>query len=229
MVWSLSKDDDGLESVYPLNQGAALSQPSESLSLPAKQQLKHPMNAAPSPTKAAPSVFVEPSSQLPEAPAPFHPREVVEPTMVLKGRKLDEMRAAVARQKSGYRREKQKTLLLWALSGGAALAMGWFFGILLSPEHTSKIPSNGALSAGSGAVVDPSHTETGSAESEPRVAPAPTNAVRLEDLPSEDVSPHPGSSDPEQQSEEVPPAADATDTSLPSGTDAFTLDDLPAE
>lgn len=199
MVWSLSKDDDGLESVHPLtNQGASLSSSGE------RASGERSAGGAPSSTaRRAPSVFVDPRSQIPQTRPVSQRRQEVEATMVLTARKVDEMRAEVARQKLAYRRRKRRMFVLWVLAGGAALAMGWFAGILLSPAPSEKL---GAPSAFEHQKVE---DDTRSAAKDVRPEEETAAITSLEELP--------------------PDEDERNDTSPPPGEAAFTLDELPAD
>jgi hypothetical protein len=144
-----------------------------------------------------------------------HRRQEVEATMVLTARKVDAMRAEVARQKLAYRRRKRRTLVLWVLAGGAALAMGWFVGILLSP----------APSAHRGAVhsvrleIDTEKSTPAQMKAKESAPSGPNGAVR----PSEEAAAI-------TSLEELPPEEDEkSDTSAPPGEATFTLEDLPAD
>lgn len=228
MVWSLSKDDDGLESVHPLtNKGAPLSSQSE-----------RPKGSPPSRvgrgTTGAPSVFVDPRSQVPQGQHPLPRRQEVEPTMVLKGRKLDEMRAEVARQKIAYQRKKQRTLVLWALAGGGALAMGWFVGILLSPGPSGGSPPSLDPTLSSGAPSEAAGVKgevmLGAAETAIDAAPREAEisaATPLDDLPAEEPE-QKAPTNPTDGRGSLQEEVDA-DTSPPRSQQTFTLDDLPAD
>jgi hypothetical protein len=126
MVWSLSKDDDGLEPVGSDPDAARRSLPVS------------PAPAGPPPSRAAlaprpllvdsGSVVVDPLSQIPEpvkarASAPVR-RRVAEPTLVLGGRQLDQLRAEVRGQQLGAAQRSQRTLLYWGLAGAGALMLG---------------------------------------------------------------------------------------------------------
>lgn len=212
MVWSLSKDDDGLESVHPpTNQGAAgpLSRDRAPLGGP------KPSGRT---SSAAASVFVDPSSQVPDAATAFQRRDAVEPTVVLKGRKLDELRAQVAQQKLSHQHKKQKTLVIWTLAGGVALALGWLAGIFLSPQGAGQL-------RGSQGRTEPAAEQRAV---EGRLVQEVSEEPRREELPSEEPLLQPTDA-PVAERDKALTKEETSDTSTPSADEAFTLDDLPAE
>lgn len=119
MVWSLSQDDDGLEPV---------SQPSSSLSASREQG-----QSAPGP---ASSVVVDPRSQLPPDAAREFALAAMEPTEVLHGRTVDELRAQVERQRRAYQRRASGRLLLWGVAGAIAVGCG-----VMAARWTMKPPA----------------------------------------------------------------------------------------
>jgi hypothetical protein len=82
---------------------------------------------------------VDPISQIPDpmaAPVSSrvqHPpkKRTVEPTLVLRNRQLDGLRAEVRRRQAAFKRQRFSSLFIWGLAGGAAvfggawLARGW--------------------------------------------------------------------------------------------------------
>jgi|GEM_PF-5285453 len=159
MVWSLSKDDDGLESVSPSGRASALlatgrpaapSPPRPPASFaransatasappPAKQAQVEVSSPTPSP-QAGPSVVVDPTSQIPEASSSrqFTQRTSVEKTEVLKGRRLDSLRAEVEKRRKSHERKRRNRLLLWGIAGAGAVLFGGFLaGVVLKPASS---------------------------------------------------------------------------------------------
>jgi hypothetical protein len=134
--------------------------------------------------------------------------------MVLKGRKLDDLRAQVARQKATHQRDRQRVLLLWAFAGGGALAIGWFAGLILRPQAEPN------------AQFYPTPPSEVASERATRTAPVP--------LPCDDAAEDPAP-EPAQEQNEAPAQVDASapgdvsHTVPPSDDDTFTLDDLPPD
>lgn len=194
MVWSLNKDDDGIEGVTVAGQtvveGFAYATPQRS---------------------EFPSIVVDPESQIPE---PLHGarrpgKQALEATEVLKGRRLDDLRAEVRRRRAAHRRKKLFALAIWAVAGASALAAGAFVASsLLSGAQAEDSTSGVESSSADGALAQ---VPTPLVE-DPR--PAPSDAMR----PAKREAPSRAIHDDERE--------EAT----PSGEDeAFTLDDLPAE
>lgn len=200
--------------------------------------------AAPVPVRpptASSSVVVDPISQMPEAPHERQRRRGVEATEILKGRRLDALRAEVAQKRKAHRRRQQRTLLLWGLAGAAALCLGWIAGRAFTPEQTDEV-GTGEANASQAAIPTSSPLidnalgagqpirEPSDRKQEPDRSPdAPVRkettpsakdqaVVSLEDLPLAEEVEGDGeeTADPERAPEE---AADG----------AFTLDDLPAD
>lgn len=215
MVWSLSKDDDGLDSVLPLADASARTSP-----------LQVAAGARPPASDAAPlgtssTVVVDPTSQMPEAFGARAPRGAVEPTVVLKGRKLDQLRAEVARHRTAHLRKKQRFLLLWAGAGGLALCLGWAVGAAFRPDESAAEQAPDALNPveaaeDASAQTQPSSPAVGSEAVAPRAAKpsAPTEQAAS----SADAAELPG------DDEAATSAGNSKDE-----TDAFTLDDLPLD
>lgn len=114
MVWSLSQDDDGLESL-----GAGEATPVRSVPPRPPQQTPRAPESS--------SVIVDPHSQVPERqdrPQRRRRRRTIEPTLVLKSRKLDQMRKDVERKRRQHARRQRRILAFWVLSGAAAVSVG---------------------------------------------------------------------------------------------------------
>jgi len=208
MVWSLSKDDDGLDSVLPLAD-APLAPSRSSVAVGARSTASDA-----TPLGASPTVVVDPISQVPEGfgvrPAG---KQVVEPTLVLKGRKLDQLRAEVARHRTAHQRKKQKALLLWAGAGALALCLGWAVGTAFRPNDAQPVQeppasqSSGTESAGS----EPAEPSAPAAPGLTPPAERSPASVDWADLPAEDE------------------AEKGRGSSAEPSSDAFTLDDLPVD
>lgn len=69
------------------------------------------------------TVVVDPVSQIPE-PMPRFSREPVEKTEVLKGRRIDQLRAEVHRKRKEQRRRQHKRIALWGGAGAGAVLLG---------------------------------------------------------------------------------------------------------
>ena len=226
MAWSLSKDDDGLDSVVP--PAGSTNRPSQAPRTPsttprvfASQSLGVSASSAPAEQGlqgGGASVVVDPSSQIPQAldSSPSHHYAAVERTQVLKGRRLDNLRAEVRERRKAYKRRKLRVLALWGVAGGGALLLGALaanslFGAEASEQKTVAEVEQ-TLGAGE-LVVEPSEAKNstdkgvksnavagekaGAKKSKKQVA-APDSAARPNDEKSDD-------------------------------TGAFTLDDLPLE
>jgi hypothetical protein len=233
MVWSLSKDDDGLESVPPSSPDGSPQRPAASALIanvaPGGGTARVEQNVAP---EQGSSVVVDPLSSVPDgrAPAAVVRRKSVEATEVLQGRKIDELRAEVSRQRLAHRKKKRRVLLLWSVAGASALALGWLAGFLFSPGEPG---SSGSAAPVSPPVARPSRVDSPPVASSPQPVPrAPDPVPRapgtlsLSDLPAEDEPSPPTPSGPRSNSEI--PGAQRPSTGPGSGR-VLTLDDLPAQ
>lgn len=136
MSLSLSPDDDGLESVYAerTDPGAV---PPPGLAPPRRAT---PTQATPayalsraakgvSPVGSS-SVVVDPSSQIPAPPAAptsvSGPRRTAEATLVLEGRRVDELRREVIRHQKKLKRRRSYHFAYWAVAGAVAVVLGGF-------------------------------------------------------------------------------------------------------
>lgn len=165
----------------------------------------------------APSVVVDPSSQVPEVPAAPGARRTkgVEPTEILKGRRLDALRAEVAQRRKAHRRKQLGILLFWGLAGAVALCLGWLAGRAFTPEAETK--------AGD-AAQDPAAAPT-------EGTPTPSGASPGNTPPSAPVAPPSAPADDRAQgaAPTPPPASPAPEPAEARPADTFTLDDLPVE
>lgn len=239
MVWSLSKDDDGLDSVHPL--------PTDARGVIVRGNDARPASPI---RHVVPTVVVDPVSQVPQPPTSAAQRRAVEPTLVLKGRKLDEMRAQVAAQRSAHRRRKQMRLLTWAFAGGIALSLGWIVGLTLNFDasgQSTDSPGMGAPERGSAAENRPAGTAPNQTVTNTRdalVDAAPPSeadprqdaeALHLADLPVEpdssvetDSLGETGARDDTGRSDLAPTSADRGGSDeRGADPETLTLDDLP--
>ena len=146
MVWSLSKDDDGLESV-PGEAGPLFpsSLPGRQAPSPSRPHFSVRSALTPRPPVDGSSVVVDPLSQIPE-PVRAQRGQVrkrpVEATVVLKGRQLDTLRqeAESLRRKSELR--QKRGVFLWGLGGAGAVVLGAVLASQLAaaPEDTAQTP-----------------------------------------------------------------------------------------
>src|SRR5690606_6767509 len=90
------------------------------------------------------SIVVDPISQIPE-PLETRARKGVEPTQILKGRRLDALRAEVAQRRRAHRRRQQRTLLWWAVAGAGALCLGWLAGQAFTPSGAASPEGEAAM------------------------------------------------------------------------------------
>lgn len=123
MTWSptQSPDDDGLE---PIRES---SLPAAPFRAPQRTLTGMPPPTPPSRrvVSESPSVVVAPESQVPSAPShPLAAPLLIEPTVILHGRKVDRLRAEVQLQRRAYQREHGRRLLLWGGAGAGAVALG---------------------------------------------------------------------------------------------------------
>ena len=106
MVWSISKDDDGLE--------------------PALPRAGYGTDGESDPHRSS-TVVVDPVSQIPE---PMPNQNVqrssrrAEPTRILSARKMDQLRAQVAKHQRRQDRRKWIRLVTWGAAGALAVALG---------------------------------------------------------------------------------------------------------
>lgn len=205
MTWSLSNDDDGLE-------GISSPQP-HTIPLPDPGSERRVGFVQPRGPDTGPSIVVEPELPVQSVPAPVNTtgaRRALEPTLVLKTRRLDELRDEVHKRRISHNRKKAKALILWGVAGGMALWLGVLAArTVLSPD-----------------VED----ESATVESEALPSEAAAR-VRNEAPPIEAAD--------KQESEAAPPTAKGADK-LPtstgaargaakSGGEVLTLEDLPTE
>ncbi len=128
----MSQDDDGLEPVYP-------SQPAGGA-----ESVKTGANSSP----AAESVVVDPKSQVASSPtaAPAQgrsPRRQAEPTLVLEGRRVDQLRKQVTKQQRALKRKHRIQAMIWAVAGGVAVLTGGWLASGSTAEDLFS-PSQGA-------------------------------------------------------------------------------------
>lgn len=104
MVWSISKDDDGLEPAIP--------RPGHGTDDRSVRQHRS-------------TVVVDPVSQIPEPMenARRSPRRA-EPTRILSARKMDQLRAQVAKHQRLQHRRQWVRLVTWGAAGALAVALG---------------------------------------------------------------------------------------------------------
>jgi hypothetical protein len=187
---------------------------------------------------------------MPEALHPHTRRKGVEPTQILKGRRLDALRAEVAQKRKAHRRRQQRVLLLWGLAGGAALCLGWIAGRAFTPDTAddaepseaaaSELPAAQSPVAARGPKPEAAKERSG----EPSGPPPSTDSaardqsvVSLDDLPfGEEAAPEEPVAAPtvakqtQQEDEAVEPSNQAAPLEVaPRDESAFTLEDLPAD
>lgn len=289
MVWSLSKDDDGLDSVLPAadspmrpsfpgpaSPGAASQplpppsvrsqpgyprSPSHHSQAPAPRASSAPLPPAPqrsfssapfppAPQRASsaplppapprppsvypqggqafggsssaaqalslesPSVVVDPTSQVPEVPGVRRAKRV-EPTEILKGRRLDALRAEVAQRRKAHRRKQLGILLFWGMAGAVALCLGWLAGRAFTPDAEIN-PEDAAQESPTESSQAAPLGDAGANEAPPAPA-APSTPPHSR---TQEAAPTPP---PSVEKEPAPKPAKARPT------DTFTLDDLPIE
>lgn len=167
MTWSLSKDDDGLDGLGPLEQPIAPAVDSGE----ARRVGFAPVTTA----DTSPSVVLDPIDETPQVPVFASPRarRAVEPTLVLKTRRLDELREEVKKRRVSHSRKKVKLLFLWAFAGGLALWLGAFAArTLLAPTVLTPLTGSIADSEGQQGLA-PSTRVDGQAEAPRRNTDAP--------------------------------------------------------
>ena len=117
MVWSISKNDDGLESTAAQTKSSSGSSMHGAYAPSSVRPPRTPLPAA--------TVVVDPVSQIPDAfPHSPEPPRFAEPTRIISSRKIDALRAQVARHQ---KRQQQRVMLQWVIWGAAgalAVALG---------------------------------------------------------------------------------------------------------
>jgi hypothetical protein len=203
MAWSLSTDDDGLEGIS--------SSQSHSIPLPDAGSQRRAGFVPPRGPDAGPSIVVEPDFPVAPMATPAHvqrQRRALEPTLVLKTRRLDELRDEVQKRRVSHHRKKLKALILWGVAGGLALWLG------VVAARTAFAPAAEEETATESEALSPE--VAGRVEG---VAP-PTQAGAQK---SEEASPQTKSASSTQT------AGAARGPGTKPGADVLTLDDLPTE
>ncbi len=158
MTWSptQSPDDDGLE---PIRESSLPAAPSRA---PQRTLTGMPPPTPPSRRviSESPSVVVAPESQVPSAPShPLAAPLLIEPTVILHGRKVDRLRAEVQLQRRAYQRDHGRRLLLWGGAGAGAVALGALAASLIfQSEDPASSVATSSLTIPSG-VPGPKHAQ----------------------------------------------------------------------
>ncbi len=161
MVWSLSKDDDGLEPAVPLprRRDASYAMPSGH----ADSSIPPSVSSSPPPSS---TVVVDPISQIPPSGSRVSSRRrAAEPTRILSARKIDELRAQAQVHHKTIRRQKVLQFVGWGLAGALAVAAGGLLAGGLLPRMQSGSDDDAASSV-DGSAVSPHISPT--AERSPR-------------------------------------------------------------
>lgn len=203
MAWSLSNDDDGLEGIS--------SSQSHSIPLPDAGSERRVGFVPPRGPDVGPSIVVEPD--FPAAPMATpasvqRQRRALEPTLVLKTRRLDELRDEVQKRRVSHNRKKLKALALWGVAGGLALWLG-------------VVAARTALSPDAGEATTAAELGATSAE----VAPQAGNEVSPPTLQQKSDAASPAS----KGVPNAPTAGAARGPGTKPGAEVLTLDDLPTE
>lgn len=122
MAWSLSQEDDGLEPVS----GEALAETHLAAQRGAVKNERSPASSS-RPISTERFSDVTPASRGDRRPAvrvePSRHR-AQEPTLVLRDRQLDSLRAEVKRHRQAAERRRSLTMVLWGIAGGIAVLIG---------------------------------------------------------------------------------------------------------
>lgn len=121
MAWSLSQEDDGLEPVS----GEALAEThlaAQEAAAKRKTEVSPSSSARPTPAAMRFSEVTSSGNAAPRALPLRHRAQ--EPTLVLRERQVDSLRAEVLRHKQAAERRQSLTMILWGVAGGIAVLVG---------------------------------------------------------------------------------------------------------
>lgn len=166
MAWSLSQEDDGLEPVS----GEALAETHLAAQRGAASKSPERSPASSSrPIPAATFSEVTPTSRDSErALRTLPPRHrAQEPTLVLRDRQLDSLRAEVKKHRRAAERRQSLTTVLWGVAGGIAVLVGALLARALTRSNSENL-----------GAIHPGSTEVGIAETGRVDPPAPMPSAR---------------------------------------------------
>lgn len=181
------------------------------------------------------TVVVDPVSQIPE-PMPRFSREPVEKTEVLKGRRIDQLRAEVHRKRKEQQRRHHKRIALWGLAGAGAVLLGALLaGFVFS--GTEAVSAAGAStdqeassseSFGHGAVEEGDVSAPGEAQGSVAQAKAPDDPEAQASVAQAQLAPDEPQAAPEN-AVAADSAGQADEPRQETATGSLSLDDLPPE
>lgn len=195
MAWSLSQEDDGLEPVS----GEALAETHLAAQRDASGKGSEGSPASSSRPIAPPRFAdVTPASRGGERPGTNPPpsrQRAQEPTLVLRDRQLDSLRAEVKRHRQAAERRQSLTMVLWGVAGGIAVLIGALMARALTRSSSEQL---GAVHSERTEIPlarkeeprRPTESEMKKAELKPSVAKKSADsdrrrALSLDELPTE--------------------------------------------
>lgn len=150
MSWSM-QDDDGLEGLPGSGAPRSGTSPSSASGAFPRASVTRESHE---------SVVVDPVSQIPAPLSSKKPsRRAAEPTLVLRERQLDQLRAEVRRRQSAFRLRRFSSVVLWivagafAVAGGAFLARNWDSKASTAQAERAAVPSIAAVQSAPAAAA----------------------------------------------------------------------------